>query len=159
MAKIAEKLRLSQAAIGGITEHAESAYPSECCGIVAVLRCKGREVEKVYRLRNILDSPNRISAQDYAGSSRKRYFAEPGQLLRVLREIEAHGGQLRIIYHSHVDADARFSEDDRTAALLDGRPAYPGVVYLVVSVRNRRADELRAFQWNGAEFAEVRFGD
>jgi proteasome lid subunit RPN8/RPN11 len=39
-----------------------------------------------------------------------------------------------VIYHSHVDAGAYFSETDRRQALVGGEPAYPNAVYVVTSV-------------------------
>ena len=62
-----------------------------------------------------------------------------------------------MIYHSHIDAGAYFSETDRRNALVDGQPAYPGTTYIVVEVREGRAGDVRAFRWDEArrDFQEV----
>ena len=36
------------------------------------------------------------------------------------------GFEVAVIYHSHIDAGAYFSETDRRQALVGGEPAYPG---------------------------------
>ena len=53
---------------------------------------------------------------------------------------------MAVIYHSHVDAGAYFSETDRRQALVGGEPAYPGAVYVVTSVVRgaRRRDRRRS---------------
>ena len=40
---------------------------------------------------------------------------------------------------------------------MDGTPAYPHATYVVVGVRNRRAEEARAFRWDASvrDFVEV----
>jgi proteasome lid subunit RPN8/RPN11 len=62
-----------------------------------------------------------------------------------------------VIYHSHVDAGAYFSETDRGNAMVDGTPAYPTATYVVVGVTQGRASEVRAHRWSAeqGEFVEV----
>jgi [CysO sulfur-carrier protein]-S-L-cysteine hydrolase len=65
------------------------------------------------------------------------------------------------LYHSHPDHDAYFSAMDRERALWPGQeppePLWPGVAYLVVSVRKGRACQARYHVWDDAakEFVEV----
>jgi proteasome lid subunit RPN8/RPN11 len=62
-----------------------------------------------------------------------------------------------VIYHSHIDAGAYFSETDRRNALIDGQPAYPGTTYVVVAVDIGRAGAARAYRWadDRVDFVEV----
>jgi proteasome lid subunit RPN8/RPN11 len=53
-----------------------------------------------------------------------------------------------VIYHSHVDAGAYFSETDRRQALIGDDPAYPGTTYLVTSVAAGRVEATTAFRWD-----------
>ena len=57
---------------------------------------------------------------------------------------------MAVIYHSHVDAGAYFSETDRRNALLGGEPSYPDSTYVVTSVVNGRVDAMAAFRWDAA---------
>ena len=53
-----------------------------------------------------------------------------------------------MIYHSHIDAGAYFSETDRQNAMLDGAPAYPQATYVVVAVAEGRVGETRAHRFS-----------
>ena len=53
-----------------------------------------------------------------------------------------------MIYHSHVDAGAYFSETDRRNAMIDGAPTYPTATYVVVGVSRGRVAETRAHRWS-----------
>jgi adenylyltransferase/sulfurtransferase len=70
-------------------------------------------------------------------------------------EAEKTGGRMAAIYHSHIDVDAYFSQEDQQAALFFGEPAYPGVVYPVIPVKNGRVDQLgkKIFKWQDASSA------
>ena len=62
--------------------------------------------------------------------------------------LEREGFDVSVIYHSHVDAGAYFSETDRRQALVGGQPAYPAAVYVVTSVMGGRVDAIAAFRWD-----------
>jgi proteasome lid subunit RPN8/RPN11 len=79
-------------------------------------------------------------------------------VLRVLREADAHGWDALTFYHSHPDHDAYFSAMDRDRALRAERePLWPGACYLVVSVRERRARDARGYVWDATahDFIEI----
>ena len=46
------------------------------------------------------------------------------------------------------NAGAYFSETDRGQALIKGEPAYPGAVYVVLSVVGRDVKAVAAYRWN-----------
>ncbi len=79
------------------------------------------------------------------------------QVQGILSDTEENGGRLAGFYHSHIDCDAYFSEEDRTAALFMDEPTYPGVVHIVVSVVDGEVRGWRGFLWDDGErdFAEV----
>src|SRR5207244_4350392 len=74
---------------------------------------------------------------------------DPADLLRIGR-LEGDGFSVAVIYHSHVDAGAYFSETDRRQALIGDEPLYPGAAYLVTSVMRGRVDSVAAFRWDAA---------
>jgi proteasome lid subunit RPN8/RPN11 len=77
-------------------------------------------------------------------------------LIEISRR-EAAGWTVHVIYHSHIDTGAYFSETDRRNALIDGQPTYPEATYVVVAVDAGRAGDARAFRWVGdrVDFVEV----
>ena len=94
--------------------------------------------------RNIQDEIHAKDPAKHPRDSRTAYFIDPKDLLAIGRR-EAQGFSLAAIYHSHIDAGAYFSATDKHNALINGAPAYPEVVYVVVSVAERVVGDARAF--------------
>src|SRR5262245_7648851 len=82
----------------------------------------------------------------YPRRARTAYFIDPKDLLAIGRR-EAQGYGVAVIYHSHIDAGAYFSATDRQNALVDGTPAYPDTIYVVLSVAEARVVDAGAFTW------------
>ena len=59
---------------------------------------------------------------------------------------------VKVIYHSHVDAGADFSTEDRAAALHLGQPLF-AVDYLVIDVGAGRVRGAKLFRFDGHDFA------
>jgi proteasome lid subunit RPN8/RPN11 len=126
-----------------IRAQAVQEYPFESCGVV--LR---RGVERrLLRCRNAQNELHARDPQRYPRDARTAYYIDPKDLLRI-GDLERQGFTVVVIYHSHVDAGAYFSETDRRQALVGGEPAYPGTVYIVTSVTNGRIDAMAAFRWD-----------
>ena len=140
-----------------IRMQAQRNYPNETCGILIGPRERKREVTGIYPCRNVQDKYHAQDPVSFPRDSRTAYFIDPRDLLRIQREAREKECEIRVIYHSHVEAGAYFSEEDQRIALLEGKPAHPGVSYLVVSVKERKAGEASLFVWdeNRKEFSKV----
>ncbi|MGA1197654.1 MAG: Mov34/MPN/PAD-1 family protein [Candidatus Latescibacterota bacterium] len=125
--------------------HAKADYPAECCGIIT--NVQGNLT--VHRCENIQDKLHAADPQTHPRTSKLAYRMDDMQVMRIQREAESKEGQMVAIYHSHIDVDAYFSEEDQNAAMFFGEPAYPGVVYPVIPVKDGRVDEAgrKVFQW------------
>ncbi len=133
----------TQEELAGIRRHAEADYPSECCGVILA-----RDAERVLmRCRNLQDELHQGDPAKHPRDSRTAYYIDPKDLLEIGRR-EAQGYRVAVIYHSHCDAGAYFSETDKRNALFGGEPAYPDALYVVVSVLSGRVAAPGAFQWN-----------
>ena len=135
-----------------IAEHARSTYPAECCGLLLADR-DGQL--RFLPIENVAGSPGA------KGTSRRTlrdgYVMDPKALLAALAEVEQGGGHLAAIVHSHPDAGAYFSREDREMALGGGaEPLWPGVQYLVISCKPTGVDAARLYTWDPAraDFAE-----
>jgi [CysO sulfur-carrier protein]-S-L-cysteine hydrolase len=138
-------IRLSPPTLREIEQHAEEAYPNECCGVVF----GNGEGERVRRIENVQD---RLHAEDpaaYPRDSRTAYFMEPGQLYAALREGELECSPIRLFYHSHPEHGAYFSDEDKARAMAWDEPAYPGACYLVLSVVAGKVVDRLAVRWDG----------
>jgi proteasome lid subunit RPN8/RPN11 len=148
---------LTPAELAAIDAQARAEYPAECCGVILV-RGSSREERRLLRCRNIQDELHARDPGRFPRTARTAYYIAHEDLLEIGR-LEAQGFDVRVIYHSHVDADAYFSETDRRNAMVDGSPAYPGATYVVVSVCGGTVVDVRAHRWSAAQgaFVEVPF--
>ncbi len=138
-------VRLDRESWEQIFAHAREDYPAECCGIVTE-HDNGRY--RVHRCDNIQDRLHQRDPEAHPRTSRTAYRMDDMQVHRILRETEEAAGRVVAFYHSHIDCDAYFSEEDRNAAMFLGEPAYPGVVYLVVSVVDGEVRGQKGFGWD-----------
>jgi len=136
--------RITRTAHDAMTARAEADYPEETCGFVF----GEDDMLEVLPMRNIQNEMHEKHPEQFSRDSRTAYYFEPVEMQRVLDEKEKAGLPLRSIYHSHPDHDSYFSETDSDAAAPFGEPSFPGVVYLVYSVRDGEVADVKAFDWS-----------
>jgi [CysO sulfur-carrier protein]-S-L-cysteine hydrolase len=121
---------------------AEAEHAREACGLV-VRQGSGWRVAAL---------PNVAAGPDV-------YAMEPAVLLAAVRQVERGGGELIAFWHSHLDAPAELSRRDRDGAAEGGRPLWPGVEQLVVSLRGGRAAKVARYRFGRADFEEAPLED
>jgi proteasome lid subunit RPN8/RPN11 len=126
-----------------IRRQAIEEYPYESCGVVVA---RGGE-RRLVRCRNAQDELHAKDPVRHPRDARTAYYIDPADLLRIGR-LEAEGFAVAVIYHSHVDAGAYFSDTDRRQALIGGEAAYPEAAYVVTSIVDGRPDAVAAFRWS-----------
>jgi proteasome lid subunit RPN8/RPN11 len=120
-----------------ISAHLRGCYPAEGCGL---LFTDGTFVP----IKNVAGR-DAVSARTVADG----YVMDPREHYLALESKEAAGERLYAIVHSHPDVGAYFSKEDQRQALGDdGEPLWPGVRYLVVSVRSGNVDAASFFTWS-----------
>ncbi|MHB8873386.1 MAG: M67 family metallopeptidase [Myxococcaceae bacterium] len=136
-----------------LIEHLLSVYPEEGCGLI--LRGPGG-----FRIQPIDNAYDRLRAQDparYPRSARTAYELDPTAWLKASLEAERRGESIACVYHSHCDASANFSAEDRALAAPGGAPLLPGAHYLVVALAGRRVERIRICWWDHGDFMEADF--
>jgi proteasome lid subunit RPN8/RPN11 len=126
-------LKLPQRFVDEIIAHAREDDPNECCGIIAG---NGGSATHLYRAVNAEASPY-------------RYNVDTRDLLRIYRDLDAHGWDVLGIYHSHTGTEAYPSPTDVRLA------AWPEAYYLIVSLADKSNPVLRAFRIAEGEVSEV----
>jgi len=133
--------------IGAIAEHMRACYPSEGAGLLiadAAGALRFVPIENIAGRADALETSRR--------TVRDGYVMDPKSLLAALDEAERGGGRLYAIVHSHPDVGAYFSKEDKAKALDDdGELLWPGVLYLVVSVRSGTVDDARLYTWDAGK--------
>lgn len=107
-------IRIDPQAWRVMLEHARSAYPRECCGLLL-----GREEAGGRRMVDAVACRNA-----WEGDQKDRFAIDPADLARVQREARGSGLDLLGVFHSHPDEDAYFSRTD----LENSCPWYANVV-------------------------------
>ena len=139
-------MTLTREELAVIHRQAEAEYPAECCGVV-LIRDGDSTLRGAFPCRNIQDRKHAEDPVRFPREARHAYYMDPQDILAFSRR-EAQGWRLHVIYHSHVDVGAYFSETDKQNALAGNEPTYPDVTYVVVAVRQGRAQEANAFRWD-----------
>lgn len=132
---------ISKADLDEVIRHALEAYPEECCGLLLGRKEDERKViTKAVRSKNV-----------YMGDRRKRYAVDPLDIYNIERDVEKYGLILIGVYHSHPDYPARPST-------YDVEVAWSSIVYLIVSVYDKRFEEITAwiFDEKDRKFLEER---
>jgi proteasome lid subunit RPN8/RPN11 len=129
-----------------IGAQAAAEYPAESCGVI-LTRASER---KLLPCRNIQNELHARDPERYPRDARTAYYIDPADLLRIGR-LEGEGFTVSVIYHSHIDAGAYFSETDRRNAMLGDEPSYPQATYVVTSVVAGRVDAMAAFRWDPSQ--------
>ena len=118
-------------------------YPNEACGLIV----ETDGVLSVLCLPNLQDRLHTLDPERYPRTASTAYNLDP----RAFMKVEAAGGSVRAIFHSHPDRGAYFSDEDVLSALggdPTGEPILPGVDYLVISARASGCDDAKLFSWS-----------
>ena len=127
-----------------IYEHARSTFPEECCGWL--IGAEG--TNKVTRVRPALNAYEASTHPTIQDRTRERAFVITGaELLELARSLDSSEPAL-VIFHSHPNGAAYFSETDQAVAGGPwGEPAWP-VQHMVVGLDKDRVVEARLFDWD-----------
>ena len=128
-------IRLSARLREEIGRHAEREYPRECCGLLVGRITDGgrtREVHATYPVANIFSEE---------AERHHRMAIEPLEYARAERLHAAEGLGVVGNYHSHPDHPAVPSQYD-----LEHLAPWPTMSYVVVSVREGKAADLRSWE-------------
>jgi proteasome lid subunit RPN8/RPN11 len=130
-----------------MNDHAERAYPHECCGLMLGIVEQGdrgdaavRVVVDIYPVENSWDQQLANDLQDESAfTTTRRYAIAPEEMLKAMREARSRRLDIIGIYHSHPDQPAVPSDCDR-------RLAWQHYSYSIISVEQGKAREF--YSWS-----------
>jgi proteasome lid subunit RPN8/RPN11 len=161
-------MKLADSLFAQIRRSCEDAYPEEACGVVWLdadaAPAQGGDGERLApivgppaQVRALANVQNALHAADpitYDRDARTAYALSPADEIWV----DGLSRRLLVVWHSHPDHDAYFSDTDLRRAAppqWGGEATYPWVTQIVVSVRQGRLADARAFRWCEDEHAFV----
>ena len=127
------RVRIALSVFEQIFHHARREAPKECCGL---LTGESDNISHCHPAINIL-------------GSEFQYEIDPQELFRFFRELRLSRRKHLGIYHSHPSSKAYPSRTDIEQAF------YPHCSYLIASLKNPMAPELRAFRIIDGEVTEL----
>ncbi len=138
---------LTPHALAVLSAHALEEYPMECCGFIFSNGI-------VHRATNIQNRLAREQPDRYQRTAKNGYTLSLADTL-ILEDSFSSNNPAEVLYHSHPDVGAYFSQEDKNKALFNGRPIYP-LNYLVLDVRMNKVPEAKLFAWDGIDFVCVK---
>ena len=119
-------------------QHAEAAFPFECCGFMYGQEDGERLITLAVPVENSKE-----------GDQRRRFEISPLEYMKAERFAIENQLQLLGVYHSHPDHPAIASQHDLAVAM-------PYFSYIIISVINKKRADIKSWQLNDGErgFAE-----
>ncbi len=130
-------MKISAALLDEVVGHALEDPGNEVCGLVAITVDGERAATRVYRARNLHESP-------------MKFEIDPKELLDLHNAIEDEGWELGAIYHSHVRSAPYPSQTDVNFAA-----SWPGVEWIIVGLKAGAEPEVRSYLIDGGAIEEV----
>ena len=138
-------LEIGPEILSEVYAHARSGYPAEVVGFLLGPRDMS-SVDEVHRCLNLQATEKAARIIEDRGAE-TAYEVDSKETL-MLAKSERAARQVKVVYHSHPDGDAYFSDTDKRLALMEGEePAYGWISYLVVSARGDGTCCAKLFRW------------
>lgn len=137
-------------------DHAIAGYPGECCGLLfARGGADDQRATRALPMENIQDKLHAADPEANPRTSRNGFQMNALKMRRQVDDAAKQGERLLGIFHSHIDCDAYFSQEDQDMALglAADRPEDAGLWHVVVACYPDGIRRARAFRWDGAAFA------
>ncbi|MGD8863145.1 MAG: Mov34/MPN/PAD-1 family protein [Myxococcales bacterium] len=135
-------LTIDEGVLDDMHAHALSTYPSECCGFASGPRDDAARVDASVREENEADKYHELDPETFPRTSKTYFKINELRAARAFDEGDANGRPIKVIYHSHCDAGAYFSEEDAATFASEGQLMWPAA-FIVVSVVDGEVKETR----------------
>jgi len=144
------RLRVLRSVLAQVDEAARDGYAKdeESCGLLLGPSDDVTLVDAIVPMINRAAKLHAMDPEAYPRTARTYFDIDPLKFARAIDEGEANGRPVKVLYHSHIDVGAYFSETDVAAANMGGdEPSYD-LAYLVTSVKSGGVDDRKLFVWS-----------
>ena len=140
--------------------HAVEEYPEECCGLLLHALSVSKTTLEWQPCHNVQNVMHQLEPHHFPRDARSAYIIDPDEWRSIHPRIEAGEIEVSVLYHSHNDAPACFSDEYHKRAVWLEQPLFPHATYLVLSVMQGELDHWKAFKWDpdAGQFLEVGCG-
>jgi proteasome lid subunit RPN8/RPN11 len=139
---IAGDLEIDAQVMAELEAHALACYPSECCGFVSGPASEPRKLDAAQREENEADKYHKLDPETFPRTSRTYFKINEMRAYKAFEAGQKSGRPIKVIYHSHCDAGAYFSQEDAATFATDNLLMWP-CAFIVVSVQGGTIAEKR----------------
>lgn len=145
-------LRVRRAALEKLVEEAKAAYgrDEEACGYLSGPASDELLADEATALPNLANKYHALDPESYPRTGRMYFLIDAMKFEKAVRAAEAAARPVKVLWHSHLDVGAYFSETDAAAATMGGDAPTHDLFYLVTSVRAGQVDDHKLFAWDAA---------
>lgn len=149
-------LTFTEDVINAVIEDAITCYPDESCGFVAGPGSVPLHCDQVFREENEANKYNDLDPERFPRRGDTYFKINELRASRLFDSCADQGTPIKVIYHSHCDAGAYFSEEDAATFAHGGQLTWP-VAFLVTSVEDGTFNDQKLWVFNGTTFVEANF--
>ena len=135
-------LEIERSVMDEIEQHALECYPSESCGFVFGPADQPALLDAIQREQNEADKYHALDPVTFPRTSKTYFKINELRAARTFEQGQRDGRPVKVIYHSHCDAGAYFSDEDAATFANEGQLMWP-CAYIVVSVMDGVVAERR----------------
>jgi proteasome lid subunit RPN8/RPN11 len=135
-------LSIPKSVLEELHAHALETYPNECCGFVSGPASEPLQLAAAQREVNEADKFHALDPETFPRTARTYFKINELRAARAFERGESTGAPIKVIYHSHCDAGAYFSEEDAATFANDNVLMWP-CAFIVVSVLQGRIAETK----------------
>ncbi len=148
-------LDITAEALRRVEQDALARYPSEACGLLLGPADVPRLLDEARPMENLADRYHALDPAAFPRTSRTYFKLDELRAARAFEEGLRSGRPVKVVYHSHCDAGAYFSEEDAATFVLDGQLAWPAAFLVLSVVDGKLADrKLWCHVPGGSRFEE-----
>ncbi len=135
-------LEIAPEVLADIEAHALASYPSECCGFVSGPASEVALLDASQREENEADKYHKLDPETFPRTSRTYFKINELRAAKAFDAGDKNGRPIKVIYHSHCDAGAYFSQEDAATFASDNQLMWP-CAFIVVSVQDGQIAERK----------------
>jgi proteasome lid subunit RPN8/RPN11 len=150
-------VRIKKAVLERVDAEALAGYAKdeESCGLLLGPASDGLLVDAILPMVNRAKKLHELDPETYPRTARMYFDIDPLKFQRAIENGDTDGRPVKVLYHSHLDVGAYFSETDASAAKMGGDAPTYQLAYLVTSVRKEGVDDRKLFIWDESTRAFV----
>jgi len=139
---ISGDLLIERSVLEEVHAHARECYPSESCGFIAGPAGEPARLTQSTRQENEADKFHKLDPVTFPRTSRTYFKINELRAAKAFDAGEKEGQPIKVIYHSHCDAGAYFSDEDSATFAVEGQLMWP-CAYVVVSVMRGEVQDTK----------------